>query len=105
MADSTIPTGLKPDNFDFARLCARLEAMENMLRLLVERELAKPHYEIEQFARIVNKAPFTCREWARLGRIKAEKRSSGRGKYAAWVVSHEELLRYQRHGLLPISRP
>ena len=64
----------------------------------------KEHYEIEEFARLVGKAEFTCREWARLGRINAEKKLSGRGAHAHWVVSHEELLRYQREGLLPLKR-
>lgn len=60
-------------------------------------------YDIDEFARLVEKAPFTVREWARLGRIHAEKRRSGRGAHPAWVVSHRELERYRREGLLPIS--
>jgi hypothetical protein len=53
----------------------------------------------------VGKAEFTVREWCRHGRIKAEKRLSGRGAHPSWVVSHVELLRFQREGLLPIQRP
>jgi len=83
----------------------RLEKIEAMLSVLVERQTAKDYYEIEEFAGLVGKAAFTCREWARLGRIRAEKRRSGRGAHFAWVVSHTELLRYQREGLLPIQRP
>ena len=56
----------------------------------------------EAFAHLVGKACFTVREWARLGRIKGQKRGSGRGAHAAWVFSHEELQRYQRDGLLPL---
>jgi hypothetical protein len=52
----------------------------------------------------VGKAPFTVREWCRLDRIKAEKRRSGRGAYPQWVISHTELERYQREGLLPLPR-
>lgn len=81
----------------------RLTNIEAMLAALLERQTAKDFYEIEEFARIVGKAPFTVREWARLGRIKASKRNSGRGAFAAWAVSHAELLRYQKEGLLPIG--
>jgi hypothetical protein len=80
----------------------RLTRIEAMLLALVERQTIKDFYEIEEFARLVGKAPFTCREWARLGRIHAQKRRSGRGAFASWVVSHAELLRYQREGLLPL---
>jgi hypothetical protein len=82
----------------------RLEKIEAILSVLVERQTAKDYYEIEEFARLVGKAAFTCREWARLGRIRAEKRRSGRGAHFAWVISHAELLRYQREGLLPATR-
>jgi hypothetical protein len=80
---------------------ARLAKMEEMLSVLVERQSAKDFYEIDEFAKLVGKAPFTVREWARQGRIHAEKRKSGRGAFAAWVISHEEWTRYQREGLLP----
>jgi hypothetical protein len=61
----------------------------------------KDWYTTEEFAQIVGKAEFTCREWCRHGRIHAAKRKSGRGKSCSWATSHEELLRYQREGLLP----
>lgn len=80
----------------------RLTKIESLLLVLVERQQQKDWYEIEEFARIVGKAPFTCREWCRLARINAEKRRSGRGAHAQWVVSHDELQRYQREGLLSI---
>ena len=79
----------------------RLEKIEAMLAVLVERQTMKRFYEVEEFARLAGKSCFTCREWCRLGRVRAEKKLSGRGAYARWVVSHAELLRYQREGLLP----
>jgi hypothetical protein len=82
----------------------RLERIERMLTALVERQTIKDYYEVEEFAKLVGKAPFTVREWARLGRIRAEKRRSGRGASTAWVVSHDEWVRYQREGLLPEKR-
>jgi predicted site-specific integrase-resolvase len=80
----------------------RLEKIEAMLAILVERQQVREWYTVEEFARIVGRAEFTCREWCRHGRINGEKKGSGRGAYASWVVSHEELLRYQREGLIPL---
>lgn len=77
----------------------RLEKIEAMLAVLVGRQAAKEFYEVEEFARLVGKSCFTCREWCRRGRISARKKSSGRGAHCAWVIAHAELLRYQREGL------
>jgi len=82
----------------------RLANIENLLLVLVERQQQKEWYEVEEFGRIVGKAPFTVREWCRLGRIHAEKRRSGRGAFPQWVISHAEFERYQREGLLPERR-
>ena len=78
----------------------RLEKIEAMLVVLVERQQVREWYSVEEFARIVGRSEFTCREWCRHGRIHAEKKDSGRGAHASWVISHAELLRYQRDGLL-----
>jgi hypothetical protein len=83
----------------------RLDKIEQLLLVLVERQQVREYYSVEEFARIVGRAEFTCREWCRHGRIKAEKKESGRGAYASWAISHEELLRFQREGLLPLRRP
>jgi hypothetical protein len=81
----------------------RLARIEAMLSQLVERQV-KEHYTPEEFARRVGREAFTCREYCRLGRIRAQKKASGRGKHASWVISHDELLRFQREGLLPDRR-
>lgn len=77
----------------------RLEKIEAMLVVLVERQQVREWYSVEEFARIVGRAEFTCREWCRHGRIRAEKKESGRGAHPAWAISHEELQRYRREGL------
>ncbi len=82
----------------------RLERMEGLLRSLVEREQVKDFYSTEEFGKLVDKAEFTVREWCRLGRIKAIKKSSGRGKHQGWAISHDELLRFRKEGLLPQPR-
>jgi hypothetical protein len=82
----------------------RLIRIERMLAVLIERQTTKDWYDVAEFARLVGKAEFTCREWARLGRIRAEKRRSGRGASPEWAISHAEWLRFQREGLLPQKR-
>ena len=85
------------------RLRERLDKIEAMLTVLVERQQVREWYSVEEFARIVKRANFTCREWCRNGRIKAQKKDSGRGAYPSWVISHDELVRFQREGLLPLK--
>ena len=78
----------------------RLEKIEDMLAVLIQRQTVKDFYEVEEFSRLVGKSCLTCREWCRLGRIRARKKDSGRGAHTAWAISHEELQRYRREGLL-----
>jgi hypothetical protein len=81
----------------------RLDHIERLLRLLVEREQVRQWYCVGEFARIVGRSEFTCREWCRMRRIAASKKASGRGKHMAWAISNVELVRYQREGLLPAA--
>ncbi len=81
----------------------RLERIETLLAVLVDRQKVKEWYSVDEFATHVGKAPFTVREWCRHGRIIARKRSYKRGKSAEWMISHEELLRVQNQGLLPFG--
>ena len=86
------------------QLAESIEKMEATLASLVQQRDVREWYTTVEVARLLGKAEFTVREWCRLGRVNAEKRHSGRGKYQAWVISHEELMRLQRDGLLPISK-
>ena len=83
----------------------RLVRIEGMLTVLVERQQVRDWYTTQEFGESVGKAEFTIREYCRLGRLRAEKRQSGRGSYPQWVLAHSELDRYRRNGLLPIQRP
>jgi hypothetical protein len=83
----------------------RLERLETLLTLLVERQQVREWYTTAEFAQAIGgKAEFTIREYCRLGRLKAEKRQSGRGAHPQWVLSHAELERYRRNGLLTVAK-
>ena len=91
----------RPERRHLDRILGRLEAL---LVVLVERQQVREWYTTHEFAQIVGKAEFTIRNYCRGNRLNSEKRRSGRGKFQAWVISHAELLRYQREGLLPCRR-
>jgi hypothetical protein len=93
-------TGLPP----VAEILDRLSRIEAKLDSISQEKTIRDFYSVEEFAQRVNRSKFCAREWARLGRIHAEKRLSGRGKSQEWMVSHAELLRYLSHGLLPDAR-
>jgi hypothetical protein len=86
------------------QLLQRLDRIEAALAELVQQRTAKEWYSTAEVAEIMQKAEFTVREWARLGRIRAEKRACGRGRTKEWVISHAELLRLQNEGLLPLAK-
>lgn len=81
----------------------RLNRIEAMLVVLVERQQVREWYSVEEFARLVGRSEFTCRAWCRRGRALGQKKSSGRGAHTSWAISHEELQRYQREGLRRVS--
>ena len=80
------------------------QEIADLLRTLIDKGRVQDWYTTDEFARITGKAEATIREHCRYGRLKADRRRSGRGAYPAWVLSHDELLRYQREGLLPDVR-
>ena len=78
----------------------RLERIEALLIALSSRQKAKEYYSVEEFATIVGRSVLTCRCWCRMGRIQARKKESGRGAHRSWAISHEEVQRFQKEGLL-----
>ena len=85
-------------------LVGRLERILPMLETLAEQGQVQAWYSTADVARILSRNPYTVREWAREGRIHAEKRASGRGISEEWMISHDELMRVKSEGLLPINR-
>ena len=85
-----------------SRLEAKLTRIEERLEQPFEPRFQREWYTVAEAAEILGKAAFTVREWARLNRIHATKRASGRGRALEWMISHQELERIQDHGLLPL---
>lgn len=77
----------------------RLSRIESMLHFLTGLQEVREWYSVDEFASLVDRSPFTVREWCRLGRIQGRKKDSGRGAHTSWAISREELQRYQREGL------
>ena len=84
-----------------AQLLGRLDRIEAKLDELAAQTVAKEWYTTAEAARLLGNSEWTVRDWCRLGRVRGEKKGSGRGKYQSWVISHTELIRIEREGLLP----
>ncbi|MGF1582831.1 MAG: helix-turn-helix domain-containing protein [Gemmataceae bacterium] len=80
---------------------SRLEEKVDSLLKTVQTQTQKKWYTTSEFAELVGLSEFTIRKHCSEGRLRGKKRRSGRGAYLTWVLSHEELERYQREGLLP----
>lgn len=77
---------------------SRLIRLDDFVR---EQQRVRDYYSTAEVAELLGKAEFTVREWCRRGRVRAEKKQSGRGKYQCWVIPDAELKRIQKEGLLP----
>ena len=86
-------------------LASKLTRIESVLcdlhALVTNRQTIKDSYTTQEVAKILDKKPYTVREWCRLQRVNAFKAMCGRGCEEEWRINHEELLRIQNEGLLP----
>lgn len=86
-------------------LASKLVRIESVLsdlhELVTNRQTIKDSYTTQEVAKILNRKPYTVREWCRLQRVNADKAMCGRGCEEEWRISHEELVRIQNEGLLP----
>jgi hypothetical protein len=98
-----LPAPLK-ENSEYGKILAELGLIKGMIQSLPYRLQVQEFYSTEEFARHVDKAEFTVREWCRNGRLNANKRKDGRGPNKAWTIPHSELERYRKDGLLPLVK-
>jgi hypothetical protein len=84
-------------------LLTKVVALEAAISQLLKEKAIKEFYTTGEVAEKMNKAEFTVREWCRLGRIHAEKRTCGRGTAREWMISHSEFVRLQSYGLLSLG--
>ncbi len=93
---------------DFApSIEAQLAEMRTMLvqihGMLAQPKETREWYTVEEVAALLGKTPYSVREWCRLGRINATKRSERRGGAELWSISAAEVTRYKDEGLLPLD--
>ena len=84
-------------------VAAELVAIRNELRelrSLIIDKTPKEFYSVREAAKLLNRAPFTVRQWCNNNRIYASKRLLRRGDKLEWIISAEEISRIQSDGLL-----
>lgn len=102
-ADESLPC--HPLREELAELKAEVKEIHAAVReLLVGQHTDRAQYSVAEVAQLLNKKPYTVREWCRLRRINAVSTHSGRGVYCEWRISKEEVQRIRDEGLLPDPR-
>jgi excisionase family DNA binding protein len=78
----------------------QLDRIEKSLALSVEKET----YTTEEVAERLGFGVWTVRQWCNKGRVQSAKKIHGRGRQGEWRIPHEELVRLQNEGPLPINQ-
>lgn len=82
-------------------LVERLGRIEAMLAKIVNDEYQREWYTVEEASKLLQRRPYTVREWCRNKRINSKKRLDGRGHSKSWMISRAEIHRIKEQGLLP----
>ncbi len=78
------------------RLAERMETLEKRIEAVVIGRLDKDWYTTEEVAVLMDRAPWTVRQWCLQGRVRAKKRTGT----DRWLVSRAEVERLMNEGLL-----
>jgi len=81
----------------------RLDRIESILLRIADKEPEQEWYDTKAAGKLLDRSPYSVREWCRLGRVNAEKRACGRGSAKEWMISAIELRRIKSEGLLAIK--
>lgn len=94
--------GLGDADEELRKQIAQLQAMVVELYKCVQKKLTtnppqqeRERYTVKEFAELVNRKPYTVREWCRHKRIRSNRDASKRFR-----ISHAEYLRFKDNGLL-----
>ncbi len=79
-------------------LLERLDRVEERLDLSVEKE----SYTTEEAAERLGRTAWTVRQWCNLGQVHGAKKVCGKGRGGEWRIPHQELVRLQNDGPLPL---
>jgi hypothetical protein len=82
---------------------AKVMELLSRLEKLSAASLQKESYTVKEVAERLGKSWYTVRQWCNLGRAHATK-IHGRGRQGEWRIPHQELVRLQNDGPLPVSR-
>jgi transposase len=78
----------------------RFNQLEQRLSLAVVKE----SYTTEEVAQRLERAEWTVRQWCNKGQVAGAKKVRGRGRMGEWRIPHEEVVRLQNEGPLPLKR-
>lgn len=91
-------------SYKLDRLLTVLERIDINISSMANQQRKQDWYTTAETADLLGVAEDTVRDWCRFGRIHAEKKGSGRGPNKGWAISHDEIERYRKSGLLPLQR-
>jgi transposase len=78
----------------------QLDRIEQSLALSVVKET----YTTDEVAERLGRSAWTVRDWCNKGQVRGASKVHGRGRQGEWRIPHEELVRLQNEGPLPINQ-